>query len=152
MKTIVVLPSAGLEGQALHHVIALSKDRGGPEELLVVAPALNSRLRHWCSDEDEARRDAASRLANALDTLRAAGVEATGRVGDADPVQAVADALHMFPANTIVIAAEHERRPHWLMRDLAERVRDRFPQPVTQVGARPIASSAGNGSLVPIHA
>ena len=50
-------------------------------DVLVVAPALNSRLRHWLSDED-----------------------------DAHPLLAIADALSTFPADEIVIAAGDANR------------------------------------------
>ena len=78
-------------------------------DVLVVAPALNSRLRHWVSDEDAARRRAQARVAAVVDRLEQQGVQAEGRVGDADPLLAIADALAAFPADQIVIAARPER-------------------------------------------
>jgi hypothetical protein len=79
--------------------------------VLVVAPALNSRLRHWLSDEDEARRRAEERLAAFLDRIARSGVDAEGRVGDADPLLAIADALVMFPADAIVTQPAPRARP-----------------------------------------
>ena len=104
-----------------------------PTEVHVIAPALNSRLRHWVSDEDEAHRTAEDRLQTCLARLRDAGLDARGSVGDGDPLQALADALHFFPADEIVIATHPEGRSHWLARNLVERARDRFAQPVTHV-------------------
>ena len=78
-------------------------------EVLVLAPALNSWLRHWVSDEDAARRRAQERVAGWLDCFERTGVHAQGRVGDADPLQAIADALPTFPAGEIVIAGQSER-------------------------------------------
>ena len=80
-------------------------------DVLVVAPALNSRLRRWTSDEDGARRRAAARAEAFVERLRSHGVHAEGRVGDGDPVQAIADTLATFPADEIVIAA-HPGRSH----------------------------------------
>jgi nucleotide-binding universal stress UspA family protein len=140
MKTslrILVLPDADLEGHALRDVIALSTGREAPAELLVIAPALNSRLRHWLSDEDAARSAAGLRLAATLASLRAAGVEVDGYVADPSPLQAIEDVMHEFSANEIVIATHRERRPHWLMRNLTERARGRFSQPVLEIGAEP---------------
>jgi len=77
-------------------------------EVLVVAPALNSWLRHWVSDEDAARSRADERAAAWLDRLERAGVHARGHVGDPDPLQAIADALPAFPADEIVIAGRSE--------------------------------------------
>ena len=75
-------------------------------EVLVVAPALNSRLRRWLSDEDEARRRAEQLAGAFVDLLARGGVHAEGRVGDADPLLAIADALPTFPADEIVIAGQ----------------------------------------------
>ena len=77
-------------------------------EVLVVAPALNSWLRRWLSDEDAARRRAEGRAAAVVERLEFRGVHAEGRVGDADPLLAIADALPTFHADEIVIAAEPE--------------------------------------------
>ena len=56
-------------------------------------PALNSPVRHWASDEDNARVKAQERLDASLSRLREAGVDAKGEVGDAEPLQAMEDAL-----------------------------------------------------------
>jgi hypothetical protein len=98
-------------------------------DVLAVAPALNSRLRHWLNDDAEARRIAEERLAACLDRLERTGSHASGRIGDADPVQAIADALPTFAADEIVIAA-HAGRTSRLGHDVAERARRRFAVPV----------------------
>jgi hypothetical protein len=102
-------------------------------QVLVVCPALNSRLRHWTSDEDSARTLAHGRLEESLARLAAAGVEARGCVGDADPLQAVADALREFDADEIVVSTHPPDRSHWLERNITERVRRLFAIPVTHV-------------------
>jgi hypothetical protein len=98
-------------------------------DVLAVAPALNSRLRHWLNDDAAARRVAEERLAACLDRLERAGAHASGRVGDADPVQAIADALPTFPADEIVIAS-HSDRTSSLGHRVAERARERFSLPI----------------------
>jgi nucleotide-binding universal stress UspA family protein len=116
------------------NVLVIALDAASPlalddAEVFVVAPALNSRLRHWLSDDRGARRVAGERLAACLDRLERSGLHASGRVGDADPLQAVADTLPSFAADEIVIAAHPERS-----RGLAEKVllgvRERFALPV----------------------
>ena len=57
-----------------------------PIDVLVVVPALNSRLRHWLSDIDDAVARAHDRLEVALADLRTRGVNARGEVGDANPL------------------------------------------------------------------
>jgi nucleotide-binding universal stress UspA family protein len=102
-------------------------------EVLVVAPALNSWLRHWLSDEDGARRRAEKRLAAYVDLLGRRGVHAEGRVGDADPLQAIADALPTFPADEIVIAAQPESSIR-SVDELVARARRRFALPIFRAG------------------
>ena len=97
-------------------------------EVLVVAPAVNSRLRRWLSDDDEARRRAEQLAGAFVDLLARGGVHAEGRVGDADPLLAIADALPTFPADEIVIAGQPEQVSGH--EKLVSRVRDRFALPV----------------------
>src|SRR5580765_5692941 len=89
--TILVLANETVEADELLDVI--ERSAGGEANVLVVAPALNSRLRHWASDEDTARDLAKDRLQRSVEHLHGAGVDATGMIGDADPLQALRDAL-----------------------------------------------------------
>jgi hypothetical protein len=50
-------------------------------EVLVVAPALNSWLRHWLSDKDPARRRANERLAGVVGKLQRAVVDTPHLLG-----------------------------------------------------------------------
>ena len=136
-RRILVVANETVEGAALRHLIRLPADGQPLPTVRVVAPALNSRLRHWLSDEDEARRIASLRLESSLQHLRAAGIEAEGRVGDPDPLLAITDALHEFGAQEIVIATHREGRSHWATRELVGRARQRFAQPVMQVVVEP---------------
>ena len=109
-------------------------------DVLVVAPALNSWLRHWLSDEDPARRRAEERLAAVVGQLQRTVVHVEGRVGDADPLQAIADALPTFPADEIVISARPERSTEQVD-DLVFRARERFALPISWAGeSRSIAA------------
>jgi hypothetical protein len=140
-RQILVVANETVEGAALRDLITLSGDGEPRAEVLVIVPALNSRLRHWQSDEDNARRRAGLRLDAALERLRGAGIDAEGRVGDADPLQAIADAPHEFGAREIVIATQGEGCSHWLTRDLVGRARRRFSQPVGRVVVEPSEDS-----------
>lgn len=74
-------------------------------DVLVLAPAFNKPLSHWADDLGEAREQAQRRLVLSVGTLAAAGIEARGAVGDADPVQAVEDTLREFAADDAVVVA-----------------------------------------------
>lgn len=131
-KRILVVANETAEGAVLPETICARAGDAGAD-VLVIAPSLNSRLRHWASDEDAARRRAGGRLARCLESLARAGVDARGAVGDADPLQAIADGLYGFSADEILIARRAEARSHWLARNLADRARSRFGLPVSDI-------------------
>jgi hypothetical protein len=106
-----------------------------PIDVLVVVPALNSRLRHWLSDIDDAVARAHERLEVALADLRTRGVSARGEVGDANPLVAIDDALAHFPASAIVIATLPPGQSNWLERRLIEKATARFGLPVAHLVA-----------------
>jgi hypothetical protein len=129
---LLVITNETAEGDVLHE--AIRRLASAPEdEVTVVAPALNSRVRHWLSDEDGARAAAAERLERCVERLRVAGVSVTGHTGDCDPLQAIADALALAPADELLIATHPENTSHWLERDLISRACARFDLPVAHV-------------------
>lgn len=99
---------------------------GAWADVLVVAPALNSRLRHWVSDTDDAVRSADARLAAAVQELHRRGIEARGQIGDAEPLHAIEDALVDFEAEEIMLSTHPPGQSHWLENGLLERARERF--------------------------
>jgi hypothetical protein len=129
---ILVVANETVEGEellaAIRRLVA-----GRSADVYVVCPALNSKLRHWTSDEDGARDAAQARLDRSLTRLHAAGFVASGEVGDADPVQAIEDSLRVFGADDIVLATHPPGRSHWLEKGVVDAVRHRFVVPVTHV-------------------
>jgi len=112
---------------------AVRERAGAGGRVHVVAPALNSRVGHFVSDVDGAISAAQERLDRAIEHLQACGVEASGEVGDSDPVTAVEDILHTFAASEIVVSTYPKGRSNWLERDLPARLGDRFGRPVTHL-------------------
>lgn len=103
------------------------------DEVLIIAPALNSRLRHWVSDIDGAVARAHERVEQALAATRERGISARGEVGDANPIIAIEDALAMFPATEIVIATYPPGQSNWLEHGLIETAVLRFDLPITHL-------------------
>lgn len=130
-KRILVVANETVAGTELRDEI-VRRGEGGAA-VLVVTPALNSRLRHWTSDEDRAREEAQARLDTSLAALREAGVDANGQVGDDDPLQAIEDALRGFPADEIVVSTHPPGRSNWLERELVAHARERWSCPITHV-------------------
>ena len=96
---------------------------------MVVSAASPTFLRHWTSDIDEAIEQAGGRVDETVRRLRAANVEASGAIGDDDPVRAIEDALRVFGGDEIVVTTGRSSDDA----ALAARVRERFALPVTHV-------------------
>ena len=131
-RRILVVANETVAGHTLRSMI-LERSLDVREEVLVVTPALNSPLKHWVSDEDDARAAAQERLDASLAKLAEAGVDARGEVGDGDPLQAMEDALRTFGADEIIISTHPEGRSNWLERGVVEKARERFAVPITHV-------------------
>ncbi len=131
----------------LHILVVANETVGGAELLgavreraagrevhvLVVCPALNSPLKHWVSDEDGARNDAQDRLYDSLTGMRAIGLNVEGEIGDADPIQAIEDAVRTFQPDELIISTHPVGRSHWLERGVVEKAQERFEIPLTHV-------------------
>lgn len=131
-RRILVIANETVGGDPLRKQIE-ERSSGYDTEVLVVSPALNSPIRHWASDEDPAREEARRRLEASLERLRTNGIEASGEVGDADPLQAIEDAVRTFGPDEIIISTHPEGRSHWLERGVVTGARERFAVPITHV-------------------
>jgi hypothetical protein len=131
-RRILVVANETVAGHELSELLG-QKAGGGREDVLLVCPALNSKLRTWTSDEDGARAAAQSRLDTSLARLAELGIKARGEIGDGDPLQAIEDSLREFPADEIVVSTHPPGRSHWLEQGVVENARSRYDVPVTHV-------------------
>lgn len=131
-RKILVIANETVAGEELHSRIKALVS-GFDAEVLVVAPALSSRVKYFLSDEDAPRALAGERLERSLKLMRQSGVVATGSVGDADPVRACEDATAIFEPDHVVISTHPPGRSNWLERDVVERIQSAVEVPVTHV-------------------
>jgi hypothetical protein len=131
-RRILVVANETVGGERLLECVR-SRAEGVREEVLVVCPALNTPLRHWVSDEGPARAAAGERLEASLARLREWGVAARGEIGDAEPLQAIDDAVRTFGPDEIVISTHPEGRSQWLEKRVVERARERYDVPITHI-------------------
>jgi hypothetical protein len=112
-KRVLVVSTVELGAQAVEGLV------GDDATTMVVVPAAKqSRLQWLANDEDRARdvaQRASERLAN--DTP---GVTVAAEVGDADPLQAIEDALRRFDADEIVVVTRPEEQATWLEQRVTE--------------------------------
>lgn len=130
-RRVLVIANETVTSEPLREEIRRAASGGA--EVLIVCPALNSRLRHWASDDSGARAGAQKRLDESLDHLRRAGIDARGEIGDSNPLQAIEDALRAFGASEIIISTHPEGRSNWLERGVVSAARERFNVSITHV-------------------
>jgi hypothetical protein len=76
-------------------------------------------------------------LSEALEDLRAAGLECEGSVGNADPILAVTDAWDPKKYDEIIVSTLPMRFSKWLHAGLPERISKLTDAPVTHVVSQP---------------
>ena len=67
------------------------------------------------------------------DSLEEIGVQARGRIGSKDPIQAADDGLREFPAQQVVLAVHSGADQRWLEQDAVAAARERYAVPVTLI-------------------
>lgn len=136
VRRVLVIANETCSGEELQNLIS-ERVHGTrntrSHAVLVLAPALNTRLRHLFSDVDPAIRAAELRLSDCVERLRRRGIEASGLVGDEDPLRAVEDILHTFPADELIVSTHTADCSNWMARDVVQRAVERFGLPTSHV-------------------
>lgn len=131
MSSALIVANQTLPSEALAAAIG-RRIEAGVRVFHVVVPATPA-ARGFTWDEDESRAEAAERLETFLGGLRALGVEATGEVGDRDPVAAVRDALRGRIVDEIVLSTLPPGISRWIRQDVPSRLRGAVTVPVDVV-------------------
>jgi kynurenine formamidase len=129
-RKILALVAEPVSREALRSALG---DEADEAEVMVVAPALDSRTRFWTSDNDDAIARAEAVQKETVERLAEEGVDAVGDTGETDPLLALQDALATFPAEEILIVTHPEGEQNWAEADLVEEAEDRFDMPVRQM-------------------
>jgi hypothetical protein len=146
-RLLAIVPDA-LEGSEPVDEIRRRRD-GGEVELRLVVPAVEATpLRHTLGDVDEPRREAHERLRASLELLRRSGLEASGEVGDPDPVQAAQDALLEAPADEVLIFEHAGEQARWFESGLLEKAQEAIEPPLRMVV---VESGAGGDHVVRVE-
>ncbi|MGH2528526.1 MAG: hypothetical protein ACRDH0_04175 [Actinomycetota bacterium] len=130
MQRYLVVANQTLGGE---HLVARVRELAyeGPCSFHIVVPVTPPTNHAWT--EGEIRAVAQGRLDRALARFREEGADATGEVGDANPVLAVEDALRVQGFDEIIVSTLPPGISRWLKLDLPHRVEAAFGLPVTHV-------------------
>lgn len=144
-ERILVIANETIAGADLHTQIAAMVADGG--SVVVVAPALSSRLKYAFSDVDGPREEARERLDDSLALLSMAGIRAEGEIGDANPVRAFEDAVAIHEPDAVIVSTHPEGRSNWLEEGVVGKIRDRTELPVTHVVVDSATAAAGHDQV-----
>ena len=121
---VLVLASETISGEVVKQ--AIGAERAEDAEVLVVAPALNTKLRFLTSDPDDAIERAEGVQEESVQRMNEEGMDAAGDTGESDPLQAIQDALATFRAEEIVICIHREGNKNWLEEGVVDEAKQRF--------------------------
>src|SRR3954454_131183 len=127
-KKILALVSEPVSADALRS--AIGPDAAADAEVLVVAPALNSRKRYFLADPDPAIERADAVQEETVERLDEGGIDAAGDTGESDPLLALQDALQTYPAEEIGLCVHSESGRNWQEEGVVDEARERFGKPV----------------------
>ena len=130
-RVLIITTERGANPAGVPEVVA--KQVREADAVCVVAPVLTSRLHSWVSDIDAEFHQADERMRMLVSGFASSGPAVGGRVGDEDPLQAVADALVEFPADALILGVHTPDAANWRERGFGAKARERFRLPVTEV-------------------
>jgi hypothetical protein len=127
---LLVLTSEPISARQLQG--ALPRDLDPQDaEVMLVAPAFHENaLRFWVSDADDAIARAEAIRRESVEQLGAQGVSASGDTGEADPLDAIEDALKTFDADRIVLFTHPENEQRYREGVDEAEIAERFGRPV----------------------
>lgn len=131
MRHYLIVANQTLGGEHLAEKIGEFLETG-PCSFYLVVPATPPQD-HLTFTEGEAESLAGSRLEVALKRLAEMGAEASGEVGDPNPVQAIEDVLDREKFDEIVLSTLPPGLSKWLGQDLLSKVERAFSLPVTHI-------------------
>ena len=129
-RVLVIADESCVDPQFAGQVAAHAEGRA--VDVLVIAPAIGSRLARWTGDES-AHADARKHLDDTVAALARAGISARGETGADDPLQAADDGLREFPAHEIVFVTKPGTGTDWVEKGVVETAKKRYDVPVTHV-------------------
>ena len=125
---ILALVSEPISGDVLKD--AIGEQEAQNAEVLVVAPALNSKLRFFMSDPDGAIGRAEEVAEESAERMGEEGIDAAGDTGESDPLQALEDSLVTFEADEILLCTHRGGKRNWLEEGIVDDAKARFDVPV----------------------
>jgi hypothetical protein len=126
---VLVIANQTIVGGPLLEAVR-ERARAGPTDFTLVAPADQPGVQE--------------RLEQALLELKREGIEATGHIGDADPVTAALNAVHDEQVDEIVVSTFPAATSGWLRRNVVGRIESGAGLPVQHVVVEPVEAEVSS--------
>lgn len=144
-RRVLVVADEVFRGSELAEELATHVEGREQVEIRVIAPAMaDNPLNQELGNIDETMDQTEERLNSVIAELKAAGLEASGEVGDLDPLVAVGDGIRMYDPDEIIVVLHEESDRDQGEKGLGERLKTEFHQPVTQLK---VGHPASDGDL-----
>ena len=127
---LLVLTSEPISARQLQGALPRDLDPQAAEVMLVAPAFHENALRFWVSDADDAIARAEAIRRESVEQLGAQGVSASGDTGEADPLDAIEDALKTFDADRIVLFTHPENEQRYREGVDEAEIAERFGRPV----------------------
>ena len=119
-RNILVVANETVAGRGLIEALR-RRAAEAPARVTVLCP-INQPTRGYVVYEDTRRSAAGRRLDLTLKLLREAGIQGHGLVVEADPVQAVQDAVAQLDVDEIVVSTHPQAKSGWLRRNVIDKI------------------------------
>ncbi|HEX5094797.1 MAG TPA: hypothetical protein VFX21_02230 [Acidimicrobiia bacterium] len=132
MRRYLIVANRTLTGPHLvAEIVKLAAE--GDAEFHLLVPMHPAHATFWT--EGQAQAGARANLEQAIHTLRDAGIDATGEVGEENVVRAVGDVIIGQPVDEIILSTLPPGVSRWMKRDLPHKLARTYHLPVTHIVA-----------------
>jgi hypothetical protein len=131
MAKVLVVANRTAECEELQQALKERAEKGDDVKFTLVVPSAHGLAK--AAGSDDAVHDAEGHINNAVKSLREAGLDVEGRIGDPDPVAAVADAANGESFDEVIVSTLPTHLSKWLHLDLPRKAAHATGLPVTHV-------------------
>ena len=131
MANVLVVANRTAECEELQQALKERAAKGDDVKFTLVVPSAHGFAK--AADPDVGVPEAEHHVKSAVQSLRAAGLEVEGRIGDPDPVAAVQDAANSGGFDEVIVSTLPTHLSKWLHLDLPRKAAHATGLPVTHV-------------------
>ena len=131
MANVLVVANRTAECEELQQALKKRAAKGDDPKFTLVVPSAHGFAK--AAGADEELPEAQGHVDNAVATLREAGLDVEGRLGDPDPVAAVQDAHNAGTYDEVIVSTLPTHLSKWLHVDLPRKAAHATGLPVTHV-------------------